>query len=117
MAKEISWVKEKLEEIIDSARKLDFPAFSYLERKHILLQEERAKVDRQVDVVLEQAGLPRGAGTDDSRDALWRQADAEARAEFGSLPEKEMMNGFYLQEVIHRYAALLADAAVKEMEE
>ena len=40
----------------------------------------------------------------------WEQADTAARKQFGDLSERQMLNGFYLQEVMHRYAELITSA-------
>ena len=87
--------------------------FSSFERKKEILRETRANVDTQLEKVLTDAGISCNE-TIENRSELWTEADKEAQKEFGNLSEKEMLNGFYLQEVMHRYAELLIAKATEQ---
>lgn len=94
-----------LQMIIKGTEKLDFPMLASFEKRQKILVENRMNIDLLIDSVQSN----RGTSADEiaaMRPALWEEADAAARAEFGDLSEKKMLNGFYLQEVMHRYAEL-----------
>ena len=100
-----SIVKERCEKLIQYCNKLDFPLFFSAEKKKTFLQQERRKIDAEIDNICIQTGI------DDfdlccMRKALWLQAEKDASEEFADLDEKHLMNGFYLQEITHRYVEL-----------
>lgn len=102
-------IHTELRHIIYNTEKLDFPIFSSLEKKQQIVKTEREKIDAQIDHIINKTDIDFTAITQ-LRQNLWEEADSAARAEFGALSEKEMLNGFYLQEVMHRYAELQARA-------
>lgn len=94
-----------LQMIIKGTEKLDFPMLATFEKRQKILVENRMNIDLLIDSTQSNWG----ASVEEiaaMRPALWEEADAAARAEFGDLSEKKMLNGFYLQEVMHRYAEL-----------
>lgn len=102
-----------LQKIVRDTEVLGFPIFSSFERKQEILRETRAHVDAQLEKVLADAGLSCN-GMIENRSELWTKADKAARKEFGNLSEKEMLNSFYLQEVMHRYAELQIAKATEQ---
>lgn len=108
-------IQERLQAIIRSTETLDFPLFASFQRKRELIRETRERIDAQVDQVLADTGLidcPLAA----VRPTLWAEADRAARDAFGDPDGKKILHGFYLQEVMHRYAQSQAAAIQKEWE-
>lgn len=101
-------LKEACQDIIHRCDTLDFPIFCSKDKKMAILQMERQKIDRAFDTLTEQIGRDR-LMQEQQRQDLWEQACVQARKEFRNLDEKHLLNGFYLQEVTHRYAELQAD--------
>lgn len=112
---DICKIKAELECIIRSTEKLDFPFFSSLEKKQAIIKREREALDTQIEMLLCETAI-NFADLDQKQMSLWEAADRDARAEFGSLSEKNMLNGFYLQEVMHRYAEAWAGAILQNLE-
>lgn len=100
-----SIVKERCEKLIQYCNKLDFPLFCSAEKKKEFLQQERTKIDTEIDNICISAGLD-DCNPCHMRKDLWLQAEKAAREEFANLDEKHLMNGFYLQEIMHRYTEL-----------
>lgn len=100
---DIRKIDAELERIVHAAEKLDFPLFSSFEKKQAVVEQEREAINRQIEALLREGNIE-FADLEQKRTSLWKTADLDARAEFGPLSEKEMLNGFYLQEVMHRYA-------------
>ena len=72
-------------------------------------QAEKRNIEAQIETRMTSHGL--GAALNDINFAdYWEQADTAARKQFGDLSERQMLNGFYLQEVMHRYAELITNA-------
>lgn len=104
----------KLDSIICRTETLDFPPFSSFEKRQMIVQSEREKIDASIEAVMAGAGIE----YENIRESLvifWNEADQSARLEFGNLSENAMLNGFYLQEVMHRYAELQVDAVLKTL--
>ncbi len=91
--------------IADHCDTLDFPFFASHERKQALLQKQKEEIDRAFDLLSQQTHRD-GFMSTQQRNSLWAQASADARKEFRNLDEKQLINGFYLQEVTRRYAEL-----------
>lgn len=102
-------LKSACQSIIHRCDTLDFPLFSSKEKKLMILQRERESIDKAFDILLEQNGLQHFLSAQ-QRHQLWMQASEDARREFSNLDNKHLLNGFYLQEVTHRYAELQAAA-------
>ena len=99
--------KQELRRIIKATETLDFPRFSSLERKREILRELRLKADAELAAVL-------GDRTTEEKELLWQKAEQAAKKQFGELSEKQLLNGFYLQELLHRYTELRAEEGLKE---
>lgn len=105
-----------LQSIVKGTEKLDFPMLASFEKRQKIVIENRLKIDLLIDslqsnkdvYVVEIAAM---------RPDLWEEADAAARSKFGDLSEKEMLNGFYLQEVMHRYAELQVAALLSHLDQ
>lgn len=99
--------------IVESCDKLDFPLFSTREKKLQILDQERARVDGLFDKILpkESAASPQWL---QKRQDFWTQAVDKARKEFCNLDEKHLLNGFYLQEILHRYAELQMESILSK---
>lgn len=95
--------REALQKVINETEQLDFPMFASFEKRQKIVAEKRMNIDFVIDALQANEGLSVDE-LDDMRLVLWKEADRAARAEFGDLSEEKMLNGFYLQEVMHRYA-------------
>lgn len=111
--------KERLtdacQDIIHRCDTLDFPVFCSKEKKQAILQMERQKIDQSFDALNERIGRDK-LMPEQQRQDLWEQACVQARKEFRNLDEKHLLNGFYLQEVTHRYAELQADVLLQHVQ-
>lgn len=100
--------------IIQRCEKLDFPLFSGIEKRKKILRLCAEQIDADFDIVLRDEGIffPELSNL---REKLWQQATADARKEFLNIDDKHLFNGFYLQEVTHRYAELQASAILEHL--
>ncbi len=114
MDQKIVILQEKLQHIVDSTINLDFPWLTTFEEKQLILQCEKNKVETQIGKLLKSYGFEQVWNTIDFL-SLWMQADMEARRQFGNLNEEQMLNGFYFQEVMHRYSELLIKAIMAKI--
>lgn len=104
-----SLLQKELQQIVRATEKLDFPWMSTLNDRQAILQAEKRNIEAQIKTRMTSHGL--GAALNDINFAdYWEQADTAARKQFGDLSERQMLNGFYLQEVMHRYAELITNA-------
>ena len=104
-----SLLQKELQQIVRATEKLDFPWMSTLNDRQAILQAEKRNIEAQIETRMTSHGL--GAALNDINFAdYWEQADPAARKQFGDLSERQMLNGFYLQEVMHRYAELITNA-------
>lgn len=104
-----SLLQKELQQIVSATEKLDFPWMSTLNDRQAILQAEKRNIEAQIETRMTSHGL--GAALNDINFAdYWEQADTAARKQFGDLSERQMLNGFYLQEVMHRYAELITNA-------
>lgn len=104
-----------LQMVIKGTEKLDFPMLASFEKRQKILVENRMNIDLLIDSIQSNKGIS-SVEIASMRPALWEEADAAARAEFGDLTEKKMLNGFYLQEVMHRYAELQVTALLSGLD-
>lgn len=103
------------QDIIHRCDTLDFPIFCSKDKKQAILQRERQEVDRAFDALQKQIGRDQLI-PEQQRQDLWEQACVQARKEFSNLDEKHLLNGFYLQEVTHRYAELQANVLLQHVQ-
>ena len=100
--------------IIRRCEKLNFPLFSNVEKRKTLLTQYAKQIDAAFDDILhnEKISLPE---LTEQRKRFWGQATTDARKEFSNIDDKHLFNGFYLQEVTHRYAELQADFILERL--
>lgn len=109
---DIHQIQTDLSRIIRDTEKLDFPIFSTFEKKQAIVENERKKIDAQIKRITEEIEID-FTDIGETQELFWEEADQAAKEAFGPLSEKEMLNGFYLQEVMHRYAELQANAILE----
>ena len=114
MKQDLNILKKKLQHIVNATETLDFPLISTFEKKCSILHVEKNNIEEQIGNILSMEGLDVALLEIDYTE-LWKQADDEARSQFGHLNEKQMMNGFYLQEVMHRYVELIIKVIISKI--
>ena len=109
-------MKKGLQQIVKATEKLDFPWMSTWKSRQAILQAEKSKAEEQIGTLVASCGFADGLSSI-SCAALWEEADAAARTQFGNMPEKQLLNGFYLQEVMHRYTELISKAIIERVDQ
>ena len=109
-------IKKELQHIVKATEKLDFPWMSTLKSRQTILQAEKSEAETQIEKLLASCGFDDMLNSIDFDD-LWEEADAAARTQFGDISEKQMLNGFYLQEVMHRYTELISKAIILKVDQ
>lgn len=103
------FIEKELQKVVEATEKLDFPWMSTLKDRQSILWEEKRKIEAQIEKLMTSYGFAAALNRIDFAD-FWEQADVTARMQFGDLSERQMLNGFYLQEVMHQYAQRIANA-------
>ena len=109
-------IKKGLQQIVEATEKLDFPLMSTLKIRQTILQEEKSNFEAQIGRLVASYGFDDMLSDINCAD-LWAKADAAARTQFGNISEKQMLNGFYLQEVMHRYTELISKAIISKVDQ
>ena len=109
-------IKKGLQQIVEATEKLDFPLMSTLKIRQTILQEEKSNFEAQIGRLVASYGFDDMLSDINCAD-LWAKADAAARTQFGNISEKQMLNGFYLQEVMHRYTELISKAIIQKVDQ
>ena len=108
-------IEKELQQIIMATEKLDFPWMSTFTSRQTILQEEKNKIDAQIEKLVVAYGFDDVLSNINCAD-LWKQADVTARKKFGNIAEKQMLNGFYLQEIMHQYAEIISKAIISKID-
>ncbi len=108
-------IKKGLQQIVEATEKLDFPWMSTLKSRQDILQAEKSNVEAQIGKLVASYGFDDMLSNINFAN-LWEEADAAARTQFRNISEKQMLNGFYLQEVMHRYAELISKAIISKVD-
>ena len=101
-------IANRIAAVIDTTRTYDFPFLADETTKEAVIRAKKASIEDQFRHI-----APVWPG-----DALlaqwWAESAAAAAACFDSLPPKARINGFYLQELMHRYAACIGKFILSE---
>lgn len=108
-------MEKELHQIVKATEKLNFPWMSTLKKRQSILQAEKNKIETQIRKLIASYGIDDVLNSISFTD-FWEQADTAARSQFGKLSERQMLNGFYLQEVMHRYTELIANAIISKVD-
>lgn len=98
-----------------ATEKLDFPWMSTFTSRQTILQAEKNKIDAQIEKLVVAYGFDDVLSNISCAD-LWKQADVTARKNFGNIAEKQMLNGFYLQEIMHQYAEIISESIISKID-
>ncbi len=109
-------IKKGLQQIVEATEKLDFPWMSTLKSRQAILQAEKSNVEARIEKLVASCGFDDMLSNINFAD-LWEEADTSARTQFGNISEKQMLNGFYLQEVMHRYTELISKAIIQKVDQ
>ena len=97
-------MRNAIQQLLQETTQWDFPFFASTEKKKKILEEKKRYLEKHLQQIKSEA-FP----TETKLEELWAEAVACAQEPFASLPEKNRMNGFYLQELMHSYGEKLAD--------
>ena len=97
-------MKKSIEQLIQETTQWDFPFFASIKKKKEILTEKKGYLEEQLQQV-----APELFPSKTELEKLWTEAVAWAQEPFASLPEKNRLNGFYLQELMHSYGEKIAD--------
>ena len=96
-------IENELNSIITSTTKLSFPFLANEIKKIHILDEERSKIEnKMLDIIKKYRIEIPNKEIDES--IKWDNIVKESSKEFSTLPEKQKINSFYLQELMHNYA-------------
>ena len=108
-------IEKELQQIIMATEKLDFPWMSTLKSRQAILQAEKSNVEARIEKLVASCGFDDMLSNINFAD-LWKQADVTARKKFGNIAEKQMLNGFYLQEIMHQYAEIISKSIISKID-
>ena len=90
--------KEEVERIIEETTHYDFPFLASREKKQKIIMEKKYYIEKQYEEI--SADLVKNKV---ELQEIWNEAVEYADEQFKPLSEKNRLNGFYLQEIMHCY--------------
>lgn len=98
---------QDINNMIDATKKYDFPLFCRHEKKMEIIEDKRRTIELFYDELISQYGIDVTSGEIYSDD-IWNESVDIAKSQFENLTEKQMINGFYLQELMCEYATRIS---------
>ncbi len=89
---------KKLSCILDKTTKLDFPFGSSQRIKKVIIVEKKLHMENCIKKI-----VPEYFPSKDVLEKIWEESVKYADEQFKTLSEKNRLNGFYLQEIMHCY--------------
>lgn len=105
-------IKEGMNALLEQTNTLDFPFFANKNKKRKLILEKKSQIDRSIDQLIGDSGI---VINEKQRELIWKEAETDARSEFASLPEEHLLNGFYYQELMHRYVKQVFNVIIEKL--
>ena len=89
--------------LLNETMHMDFPFLAGEDKKKRIVEDKKIYIE---DTIKEKLELNK----------LWNEALDYAGSKFDSLPVSKRLNGFYLQELMHRYVELLGNVVTENKE-
>ena len=106
MNEKIRNIQLEIEEVISCTTTLCFPFFSSEAQKRELIDEHKKNIETSISEILEKYGVSLHFD-DDEITKIWCDAYNISISEFEDLHDKQKINSFFLQEVMHEYLSSL----------
>ena len=100
-------IKNELDSILEKTTKLSFPLFSKASVKETIIENKRSEIEESIKEILRKHEYE--IDLDDIKKHVWEEAHNQAIKEFDNLSEKQKINSFYFQEVMHVYVEKLSN--------
>lgn len=98
-------IELKINCIIEETTRYDFPFLASHEKKKEIIVAKKIYIEEKLREL-----LPECFPCKEKIDELWSESINYSDKQFGSLTEKNKLNGFYLQELMHCYAEKIGKA-------
>lgn len=109
MTKEIEL---KINSVIEETTRYDFPFLASRNKKEEIIQDKKTRIEEKLKEL-----LPDSFPSVDEINKLWAESIEVSDEQFEFLSEKNKLNGFYLQELMHCYAEKIGKAIIKKYED
>ncbi|MDD7280389.1 hypothetical protein [Floccifex sp.] len=96
-------MKKEVEQLLEETTKLDFPFLSKKETKEQIIRDNKRYFEDKLKSIFKTKYI-----NSELIEEVWKQSVDYAQKQFKSLPEKQRINGFYLQELMHYYVEQLS---------
>ena len=90
---------------------MDFPFLAGEDKKKSIIEDKKIYIENTIKTEFKEK-YPRECELNN----LWNEAVDYAGSKFDSLPVSKRLNGFYLQELMHRYVELLGNVVTENKE-
>lgn len=97
-------LKREIKNLLEETTQFDFPFLASVEKKETILNENRTYIENELRTIAKDL-YP----SEDVIERVWEESVEYADGQFKTLPENKRLNGFYLQEIMHRYVEVLAE--------
>lgn len=97
-------IRKQIGKVLEETTHFDFPFMAKPEKKKTIIAEKKLYIEEQLKKV-----APERFPNEDTLKEIWDESVAYADEQFKSLSEKNKLNGFYLQELMHDYTEKIGD--------
>ena len=97
-------IKERIGKLLEETIQFDFPFLASADKKADILDAKRKYIETELKNVAT-SQYP----SNESIDKIWRETVEYTDEQFKSLPNGKRLNGFYLQELMHKYVEKLGE--------
>ena len=103
-------IESKLNNVLEETTKFDFPFLAKQETREYIVLEKKRYVEEKLKIV-----APKEFPNETELKKMWCVSKKYADDQFQFLTEKNKINGFYLQELMHCYAKKIIYNILKEV--